>query len=188
MHRKRVFAQPSRNVDCGIQVHEECEVYLAALCGLCRKDAMRIARPFLEKSLLKGILPSSPNIAGEESWPQYKEEDFEKLHVVGKGNFGKVMLARHFTTGQLFALKIFKKNQVVENDEMESLLAEHKVLSLASREHCPFLLGSAGVFQNATRVFFVMEFIGGGDLMFHIQNTSFTEDQVRYHHRCFPAN
>lgn len=108
-------------------------------------------------------------------------DDFQFLAVLGKGNFGKVMLAELRQTSKLCAIKVLKKDFIVENDEAESVKSEKRVFLVASREKHPFFLNLHCCFQTENRIYFVMEYVSGGDLMWHIQKNRFNARRAKFY-------
>ena len=44
------------------------------------------------------------------------KEDFRILKVIGRGSFGKVFLVEKKETGEIFAMKVLKKENILERN------------------------------------------------------------------------
>ncbi|OAX84332.1 AGC/PKC protein kinase [Emergomyces africanus] len=129
--------------------------------------------------------PQGPPVVAQPPPQQAKAkvglDHFNFLAVLGKGNFGKVMLAETKSSRKLYAIKVLKKEFIIENDEVESTKSEKRVFLIANKERHPFLLNLHACFQTETRVYFVMEYISGGDLMLHIQRGQFGLKRAQFY-------
>lgn len=88
------------------------------------------------------------------------------------------MLAERVATGDVVALKVIRKEEIVQHDDYECARVEKVVLSQSDK--CPFIVKLYSTFQTDSRLFFVMEYLNGGDLMYHITKSgAFPEPRAR---------
>jgi len=105
--------------------------------------------------------------------------DFENLRVIGKGAFGKVMLVKHIATGQLYAMKVMRKDKIIELNQVEHTVAEREILQSI---HHPFLVSLHYAFQSTAKLYLVLDYKTGGELFFHLQRSGkFSEDRARFY-------
>ncbi|KAH9280557.1 Protein kinase C, brain isozyme [Echinococcus granulosus] len=156
-----------RPVDCWFKLlsREEGEFY-----SIPCFDAKTIA--FLNMSRAKYEKSNGTNLGKDDNRVQSKQDtlrvtDFKFLRVLGKGSFGKVILAEHRNTDEVYAIKVLKKDIIIQEDDVECIMVEKRVLALQQKP--PFIVQLHSCFQTMDRLFFVMEFINGGDLMYWIQ-------------------
>ncbi|RWS29038.1 putative serine/threonine-protein kinase-like isoform X3 [Leptotrombidium deliense] len=111
---------------------------------------------------------------------KYSMDDFDILKVLGRGSFGKVFLVQLKSSETLLALKCLKKHSVIEDDDVESAMIERRMSTLGSQN--PFICKLFCTFQTDSHLNFVMEYLCGGDLMFHVQKTGkFSDELTRSH-------
>jgi novel protein kinase C delta type len=111
---------------------------------------------------------------------KYKLQNFTLHKVLGKGSFGKVLLVELKGRNQFFAMKCLKKDVILEDDDTECTFIERRVLILSSE--CPFLCPMFCSFQTNEYLFFIMAYLNGGDLMYHIQQVKrFDENRTRFY-------
>ncbi|KAF6773958.1 hypothetical protein AHF37_06745 [Paragonimus kellicotti] len=117
---------------------------------------------------------------GESESRRVRIQDFNLIKTIGKGNFGQVFLARLKATDQVFAIKVLSKEQIKRRQEVRHVMSERNVL-VRSLQH-PFLCKLRFSFQSNTKLYFVLDYVNGGELYKHIQQERcFSEGRSRFY-------
>lgn len=111
-------------------------------------------------------------------------DDFILMKVIGKGSYGKVMLVRHRhesggAEGDVFAMKMLRKENVIKRNQVEHTKTERNVLEAVSH---PFIVTLHYAFQTPKKLYFVLEYCPGGELFFHLSRAGrFSEGRCRFY-------
>ncbi|KAH8322847.1 hypothetical protein KR059_008965 [Drosophila kikkawai] len=89
-------------------------------------------------------------------------EDFEALKVIGRGAFGEVRLVQKKDTGHVYAMKVLRKADMLEKEQVAHVRAERDVLVEADHQWVVKMYYS---FQDQVNLYLIMEFLPGGDMM-----------------------
>lgn len=101
-------------------------------------------------------------IAIGQKKPKIGIEDFDILKVLGRGSCGKVQLVRFKQNNQLYALKSLSKAKLEKINLVCQTLTEKD--ALLSINH-PFIVSARYTFQTNTKVFMVLDYAAGGELL-----------------------
>ncbi|CCI47939.1 unnamed protein product [Albugo candida] len=108
--------------------------------------------------------------------------DFEFVKVLGRGAFAKVYLVRGKGSNrdQWFALKAYNKQAIVQKNQAQYIHTEKAALQACS-DH-PYIVTLYYAFQSKDRLFLVMEYCGGGDLLSALtRRKAFTEAEAAFY-------
>ncbi|KAL1224236.1 CBL-interacting serine/threonine-protein kinase 25 [Cardamine amara subsp. amara] len=102
---------------------------------------------------------------------------YEMGRLLGKGTFAKVYYGKEIITGESVAIKIINKDQVLKRNHMiEQIKREISIMRLVRH---PNIVELKEVMATKTKIFFIMEFVKGGELFAKIAKGKLKEDAAR---------
>merc|ERR1719262_1046576 len=107
-------------------------------------------------------------------------KDLRLKAIVGRGSFGVVKLVHHKSDkDREYALKCVGKKQVVKQGQQKSIRIERDINAEC---YHPCIMQFIKTFQDAKNVYFLTEFLGGGDLFFAIREIgNLTKSQAHFY-------
>ncbi|CEF66693.1 Protein kinase domain and AGC-kinase, C-terminal domain and Serine/threonine-/dual specificity protein kinase, catalytic domain and UBA-like domain and Protein kinase-like domain-containing protein [Strongyloides ratti] len=104
---------------------------------------------------------------------------FDILKHIGVGAFGKVSLVKKKDTGQVYAMKTLVKTEVIQKQQAAHVKAERDILAEANS---PWIVKLFFSFQDSCNLYFIMEYVPGGDMMQLLINKGiFNESLARFY-------
>ncbi|CAD8161756.1 unnamed protein product [Paramecium octaurelia] len=110
---------------------------------------------------------------------QVKLQDFEILQTLGTGSFGRVRLAKQKSNSKHVALKMLKKCEILRLKQVDHISSEFKILQQIQH---PFIIELLGYTQDERYLYFVLEYIQGGELFTYLRNAGTIEnDEAQFY-------
>eukprot|EP00036_Acanthoecidae_sp_10tr_P011457 CAMPEP_0182926216 /NCGR_PEP_ID=MMETSP0105_2-20130417/11229_1 /TAXON_ID=81532 ORGANISM="Acanthoeca-like sp., Strain 10tr" /NCGR_SAMPLE_ID=MMETSP0105_2 /ASSEMBLY_ACC=CAM_ASM_000205 /LENGTH=511 /DNA_ID=CAMNT_0025064097 /DNA_START=109 /DNA_END=1644 /DNA_ORIENTATION=+ len=106
-------------------------------------------------------------------------QDFVPIKTIGRGAFGEVKLVQKKDNGKIYAMKILRKADMLEKDQVAHVKAERDILVEAD---CTWVVRMHYSFQDSINLYLVMEFLAGGDMMtMLIRYDTFDEETTQFY-------
>lgn len=119
---------------------------------------------------------SSSKSKSSSSMREQQIKQYKLLKTIGKGNFARVMLARHLPTGIEVAIKIIDKTQLNSNS-LEKLFREVSIMKLLNH---PNIVKLFEVIETEKTLYLVMEYINNGEVFeYLVKNGRMKENIAR---------
>ena len=94
--------------------------------------------------------------------------------TLGEGTFGKVKLATHRATREKVAIKVLKKKLLAESSDIDRVTREIYILKLIRH---PNLVKLFEIIQEPDKIFIIMEYVDGGELLDYIEKNERIEEK-----------
>ena len=113
--------------------------------------------------MLHNVAPVASANASAATRKKLTPDDFEMLCLVGQGAFGKVFQVRKKDSGSVYAMKVMRKETIIEREQTDYMRAERDILTVI---HHPYVVTLRYSFQTSQKLYLIMDFVNGGHLFF----------------------
>lgn len=101
--------------------------------------------------------------------------------VIGRGGFAEVRLVRKISSGNVYAMKVLRKADMLELNQISHVRTERDMLALAAETN-EWVTQLYYSFQDAENLYLIMEYVPGGDLMaLLVAEDKFSEDLTKFY-------
>ncbi|GAB4819084.1 hypothetical protein N2152v2_006130 [Parachlorella kessleri] len=102
-------------------------------------------------------------------------DDFEIIKPISRGAFGRVYLARKRGSGDLYAIKVMRKVDLIRKNLVQSVKNERNILAMANN---PFVVRFYYSFTSRENLYIVMEYLSGGDMFSLLRHLGALDEEV----------
>eukprot|EP01087_Luapelamoeba_hula_P022625 TRINITY_DN815_c2_g1_i8.p1 TRINITY_DN815_c2_g1~~TRINITY_DN815_c2_g1_i8.p1 ORF type:complete len:484 (+),score=80.44 TRINITY_DN815_c2_g1_i8:217-1668(+) len=109
----------------------------------------------------------------------YTLDQFVVLQALGVGSYASVRLCQEKATGHYYCVKILSKAKVRSDNQVLHVRNEKEILQWINN---PFIMKLYATFQDQNNLYFLLEYVAGGELFTHIKMRGrLTESAARFY-------
>ena len=102
-------------------------------------------------------------------------QDFELIQGLSSGAYGQVCLVKKISSGDHFAMKMIDREKTIEKSQESFIESEINIMRNLNSD---FIVKLYYSFQDEEYIYFVMEYLNGGDLGNLLSNCGQIEEKV----------
>jgi len=155
----------------------ENEQFLDAFVGLYQELKEEAGKSAKTSENVKRFLKDKQSLYEKASRNRVTVKDFKKETLLGQGGYGTVHLVTREGDDGVYAMKAIKKSSIT--DDSAGYMQERDILEFG--RSCDWVIKLHYSFQDDRCLYFVMDFMAGGDLVRLLEQFEFSEMHVQFY-------